>query len=53
MAYKTKAIKKYLKERNGVKWNTLYRKFGTKDVNRAIESGQIYSGMDGEARSLQ
>ena len=53
MAYKTKTIKKYLHERNGVKWNTLYRKFGTKDVNKAIESGDVYSGMDGRARALQ
>jgi hypothetical protein len=45
-------IKEYILKRTSVKWDTLYRRFGTQKVNTEIESFNIYSGMDGKARVL-
>ncbi len=39
-------------QRGGVSWNTVYKKFKPKAVNRAISRGSIYSGMRGEALAI-
>ena len=46
------SVHKYVKSKGEVTWNTVYKKFGIKKVNRAINSGKIYAGMSGKARAL-
>lgn len=52
MAYKQKLpIKKYLKEKR-VTWDTLYKNYGVKKVNREINKGNVYASMDGKPTYL-
>lgn len=52
MSKRKESLKQYLKRKRGISWNTLYKNFGVKKVNKAIDEGRIFSQMDGKPRWL-